>query len=91
MPVDMLLLRDGQIEEIISIALSKLSKFGPYRVGEYSAFGTASGTPHPGWGVATDLVTASTGSGLFSRGVEISDCIMLKVPPVTCEGGKIFT
>ncbi|CAJ1942392.1 unnamed protein product [Cylindrotheca closterium] len=85
MPVDMLLLRDEQVVEIISTTLSKLDIFGPYNHGEYSGEKSMVGS-HPGW--AINVMTASC---VFSGGLEIGDCVMLKVPPLTCEGGKIVT
>lgn len=85
LPVDMLRLRNGQVKEVISTTLEKISKFGPYKGGEYST--TVSTGPHPGWGVGADMLTISN---VFSEALEIGDCVMLKVPLLECEEGKLI-
>lgn len=82
--VDLDLVRSGKVFEILSTTLAKMAR-GSYDVatGKYKHSRIGARAP---WGVGLDLLAIRDA---FDTQQEIGDCVVLRVDPRVCEGGKI--
>lgn len=85
-PADYLLVRKGKIVEMLSLTLAKLIPRAYDGItGEFKTnlMSDRSGRP---WGVAADLFSVRDA---FTTALEPGDCVVLRVGPRMCEGGRL--